>query len=78
MNVAHDQSDGIFLASVKVALKAEDAEVAPTGREVSGGDLLDGMRTHSLDYSGPRGAELLLHPAGETARLYVGIAYQAA
>ena len=46
MDVAHHQGDRVFLASGKLALETEDAEVAPTGREVGGGDLLDGKSTH--------------------------------
>ncbi len=46
MNIAHHQGHRVFLASVEVALEPEDAEVAPTGREVGGGDLLNGRSAH--------------------------------
>lgn len=46
MNIPHHQGHGFFLASVKVALEAEDTELTPTGREVGGGDLLDRLRAH--------------------------------
>lgn len=47
MNIAHHQGYGFFQASGKVALEAEDTELAPTGGEVGGGNLLDRLSGHT-------------------------------
>ena len=50
MNVAHDESDRIFLPRLLVggegSTKTKDTELAPAGGEVGGRNLMNGMRSH--------------------------------
>src|SRR5512142_1466792 len=52
VNVAYDERDGFFAAALafaeKMALKAENAELPPTGGELRLGDLLNGWFGHGL------------------------------
>src|SRR5215470_1749703 len=54
LDVAHHQRHGAFyfLVAAERALKAQNAEFAPTGREVSGSDLSNRLKAHVYHYIG--------------------------